>query len=143
MPWTNGGPNERVLLKGIHRVEARLANGAKRVCFYAWRNGPRIRAEPGTAAFISEYHEAHASIRRPRTGTLDDRRIRGEFKSWRDRFANTPREADYAWPALSRIFSFSKGRGLIATNPCEGGGRLYSVNRTDKIWTDFSRKRAG
>src|SRR5262245_24473083 len=25
---------------------------------------------------------------------LEDRRIRGEFKVWRDRFANTPRKAD-------------------------------------------------
>ena len=169
----------RVLLKGIHRVEARLARGAKHVYFYAWRNGPRIYAEPGTAAFVSEYHEAHASIRKPKAGTLmsliaeykasaefrrlapstvrsyfsyikliedafgdlplaalEDRRIRGDFKSWRDKFANTPRKADYAWTTLSRIFSFSKDRGFIASNPCEGGGRLYSADRTDKVWTD-------
>jgi integrase len=67
---------------------------------------------------------------------LEDRRIRGEFKSWRDRFANTPRKADYAWSTLSRILSFSKDRGLIGSNPCESGGRLYSVDRTDKIWRD-------
>jgi len=129
---------------------------------------------------VSEYHEAHASIRKPRSGTLmslvtefkasaefrrlrpssirsysayiklienefgdlplaalDDPRTRGEFKSWRDRYANTPRKADYAWTTLARILSFSKDRGLIGTNPCEGGGRrLYSADRTDKIWTD-------
>jgi hypothetical protein len=145
--WTNGEPNVRVVLKGIHRVESRLANGTKRTYFYAWRNGPRIYAEPGTAAFISEYHEAHASVRKPKAGTLmsliaeykasaefrrlapstvrsyasyikiieeafgdlplvalEDRRIRGDFKSWRDKFANTPRKADYAWTTLSRIF---------------------------------------
>jgi integrase len=67
---------------------------------------------------------------------LDDRRVRGEFKSWRDKFATTPRKADYAWTTLSRIFSFSKDRGLIGTNPCEAGGRLYTANRTDKIWRD-------
>jgi integrase len=67
---------------------------------------------------------------------LKDQRIRGEFKSWRDRFANMPRKADYAWSTLSRILSFSKDRGLIATNPCEGGGRLYTADRTDKIWED-------
>ena len=26
--------------------------------------------------------------------------------------------------------------GLIATNPCEGGGRLYTADRTDKLWRD-------
>jgi integrase len=67
---------------------------------------------------------------------LDDRRIRGEFKAWRDRFANTPRKADYAWTTLARILSFSKDRGLISTNPCEGGGRLYTADRTDKLWRD-------
>jgi integrase len=67
---------------------------------------------------------------------LEDRRIRGEFKVWRDRFANTPRKADYVCLTLSRILAFSKDRGLIASNPCEGGGRLYSVDRTDKVWRD-------
>jgi integrase len=67
---------------------------------------------------------------------LADRRIRGEFKKWRDRFAHTPRKADYAWSTLSRILSFSKDRGLIASNPCERGGRLYSADRTDRVWHD-------
>ena len=56
---------------------------------------------------------------------LADRRVRGEFKTWRDKFANTPRKADFAWTMLARIMSFAKDRGIIATNPCERGGRLY------------------
>jgi integrase len=67
---------------------------------------------------------------------LDDRRVRAEFKGWRDSFADTPRKADYAWSTLARILALGKDRGLIASNPCEGGGRLYSADRTDKIWTD-------
>jgi integrase len=65
---------------------------------------------------------------------LADRRVRGEFKTWRDSFAETPRKADYAWTTLARIMSFAKDRGTIATNPCEKGGRLYSADRTDKVW---------
>jgi integrase len=65
-----------------------------------------------------------------------DRRVRGEFKSWRDRFANTPRKADFAWTVLARIMSFAKDRGIITTNPCERGGRLYVADRRDKIWTE-------
>jgi hypothetical protein len=30
--------------------------------------------------------------------------------------------------------SFAKDRGMIATNPCEKGGRLYVADRTDKVW---------
>jgi integrase len=65
---------------------------------------------------------------------LADRRVRGEFKTWRDAFAETPRKADYAWTTLARIMSFAKDRGMIATNPCERGGRLYAADRTDKFW---------
>jgi integrase len=67
---------------------------------------------------------------------LRDPRVRGEFKSWRDRFAATPRKADYAWSTLARILSFAKDRGLITTNPCAGGGRLYTADRQDKLWSE-------
>jgi integrase len=69
---------------------------------------------------------------------LADRRVRGEFKSWRDRFANTPRKADFAWTVLARILSFAKDRGIISVNPCDKGGRLYVADRRDKIWTEDS-----
>ncbi len=65
---------------------------------------------------------------------LTDPRVRGEFKAWRDRFAATPRKADYAWTVLARVLSFAKDRGSIAVNPCERGGRLYKADRTDKFW---------
>jgi hypothetical protein len=64
---------------------------------------------------------------------LADRRVRGEFKTWRDSFAATPRMADYAWTTLARIMSFAKDRGMIATNPCEKDGRLYAADRTDRV----------
>jgi len=67
---------------------------------------------------------------------LADRRVRGEFKDWRDKFANTPRKADLAWTVLARIMSFAKDRGIIDSNPCERGGRLYVADRRDKIWTE-------
>jgi integrase len=67
---------------------------------------------------------------------LADRRVRGEFKAWRDSFAETPRKADYAWTTLARIMSFAKDRAIISTNPCERGGRLYVADRRDKIWTE-------
>jgi hypothetical protein len=40
---------------------------------------------------------------------LADRRVRGEFKSWRDKFGNTPRKADFAWTVLAQI-RFSRRR---------------------------------
>jgi integrase len=169
----------RIVLKGIHRVKRRLANGETRVHFYAWRGGPAMHAKPGTPEFVREYHDAHASLRQPRAGTfmtiiaqykaapeftglatssrraylaylklienefgdlplgaLADRRVRGDFKAWRDSFVATPRKADYAWTTLARVMSFAKDRGMISTNPCERGGRLYVADRKDKIWTE-------
>jgi hypothetical protein len=84
----------------------------------------------------------------PPLAALADRRVRGEFKTWRDSFAETPRKADYAWTTLARIMSFAKDLGT--TNPCEKGGRLYAADRTDKVWADrsgtcsrFSRHQVG
>lgn len=169
----------RVQLKGLHHVRRLLVDGSIKDHYYAWRGGPAITAAPNSAEFVRQYYAAHASVRKPKSGTLmsvivqykgsaeflalapstiksyrnyiklieddfsdlplaalDDRRMRGEFKAWRDKMGNTPRKADYAWTILARVLSFAKDRGLIANNPCEGGGRLYTANRTDRIWTD-------
>jgi hypothetical protein len=69
---------------------------------------------------------------------LTDRRTRGIFLDWRDKIAATSgrRQADYGWTVLARVLSWSLNRGLIGSNPCEHGGRLYrSGARVDKIWT--------
>ena len=58
---------------------------------------------------------------------LTDRRTRGVFMAWRDRLANrSRRQADYAWTVLALILAWALNRGLIAANPCEKGGRLYT-----------------
>jgi integrase len=67
---------------------------------------------------------------------LSDRRSRGVFMAWRDQLATTSRrQADYAWAVLNLVLSWGLDRGLVVTNPCEKGGRLYRGSRADKIWT--------
>jgi integrase len=66
---------------------------------------------------------------------VEDKRARGLFKKWRDRMADKPRTADYAWTMLARVLSVAKDRSLIAVNVCERGGRLYEADRTEIIWT--------
>lgn len=63
-------------------------------------------------------------------------KMRGKFKEWRDTMADRPRTADYAWTTLARVLSFAKDRGRIAVNVCERGGRLYTADRAENIWTD-------
>ena len=71
-------------------------------------------------------------------GALSDRRTRGLFMAWRDKIvtASGRRQADYAWTVLARVLSWSLNRGLVSTNPCERGGRLWRGSRADKIWSD-------
>lgn len=52
-----------VELKGLHSAKKVLADGSVKRYYYAWKNGPRIKAEYGTPAFVLEYHEHHKSIR--------------------------------------------------------------------------------
>jgi len=169
----------RVRLKGVNRVTKRLADGRSVTYWYAWKGGPRLDGEPGTAEFIASYNAAVARKVSPPTGVLlsvlhgyqlstdftdlaprtradyvkqirivegefgdfplsalADRRTRGVFMAWRDRLAATSRrQADYAWQVLARVLSWAKGRGLVAANPCERGGRLYGETRAEKVWT--------
>ena len=68
---------------------------------------------------------------------LTDRCTRRVFMAWRDKIAvaSGRRQADYAWTVLARVLSWSCNRGLISTNPCERGGRLYRSGRSDSIWS--------
>lgn len=78
----------RVMLKGIHRVPRRLADGAKVFYYYAWRGGPRLRGEPGSPEFITSYQEAYKSRTTAANGTLHQlvTEFRGssEYKSLSD-----------------------------------------------------------
>jgi integrase len=60
----------RVLLKGIDTSTKRLADGTVRRYYYAWRGGPLLRGEPGSAEFIASYNEAVASRSMPTPGVL-------------------------------------------------------------------------
>ena len=42
---------------------------------------------------------------------LDDARVTREFLEWRDRMANSPRQADYAWTVLMRVVLMGAGEG--------------------------------
>jgi integrase len=64
-------------------------------------------------------------------------KIRPVIRQWRNRFADKPRTADFAMQVLSRVLSYAVDPlGKIAGNPCEGIKQLYSVDRSEIIWTD-------
>ena len=55
----------RVRLKGIHSATAK-----GRTYWYAWRNGPRLAGQPGSAEFIASYNAAVATRRQPEAGSV-------------------------------------------------------------------------
>jgi integrase len=67
---------------------------------------------------------------------LDDPRVRGDFKRWRDSMAETPRAADYAATTLAHILSVALDNGRIHYNHAARLGRLYSSERAEKIWSE-------
>lgn len=63
----------KLSLKGLLKVRRRLADGSTATYLYAWRGGPRLLSEPGSAAFVAEWQAAQATRdTRPRhhDGTL-------------------------------------------------------------------------
>ena len=48
----------RIRLKGLNSVSKVLADGSVVTYYYAWKGGPRLKGEFGTAEFIASYHEA-------------------------------------------------------------------------------------
>src|SRR6266404_2011135 len=63
-------------------------------------------------------------------------KIRPVIRRWRNHWADKPRTADYGIQVLSRLLSYAVDPlGKIANNPCEGIKQLYSVNRSEIIWT--------
>lgn len=62
--------------------------------------------------------------------------IRPIIKGWRDKWADRPRSADYAVQVLSSLMAYAIDQDKISTNPCRGIKTLYTVDRSDIIWTD-------
>jgi integrase len=92
-----------------------------------------------------DYLRLAASTRRPEHfGDLRIRqfdrtdKIRPVIRQWRNRYASTPRTADFGLQVLSRVLSFAVDPLCrIERNPCEGIKQLYrGGNRSEIIWTD-------
>jgi integrase len=68
-------------------------------------------------------------------------KIRPVIRRWRNQWADKPRTADLGMQVLSRVCSHAVDPlGKIAGNPCEGVRQLYSVDRSEIIWTDADIK---
>lgn len=68
---------------------------------------------------------------------LDDRSVRSGIKAERDRLAErSERRADYFVQVLSIVLNFAVDGGLLERNSARRIGKVYSQNRSEKIWPD-------
>lgn len=99
------------------------------------------RAYIDLADATKELYQYHIKLILPEFGSLpisalEDRRVRGQFLEWRDRFATrSVRQADLAFRTLARIISWGFDRGIAPANPCQRAGKLYKADRRDIVWT--------
>ncbi|MDH0873651.1 tyrosine-type recombinase/integrase [Agrobacterium pusense] len=102
-----------VELKGIHTVRAK-----GNIYYYAWRGGPRLEGQPGTAAFMATYNEAIANRMEPESGRF--RAIITHYKA--TEFKKLADSTKRVWtPWIDRI---SEHFGNLS---------IAQFNRTDKI----------
>ena len=78
----------RASTRRLHKATARLADGSQKTYWYAWKGGPRIEGEPGSAEFEAAYA---ASIRERRGGAIAGK-LAGLVVSYRA----SPEFADHA-----------------------------------------------
>jgi integrase len=70
-----------------------------------------------------------------RTALFEDPRIAQDLSAWRDSF-NSARQGHMQMQTISVLFSWARSRGLTNANPTEAIGKVYSADRSDKIWTE-------
>lgn len=63
-------------------------------------------------------------------------KMRGTVLEFRDKWAHSPRSADYALEVLSRVLSWGLQRGWVMHNPAHGAPTLYRNDRSDIVWED-------
>lgn len=75
----------RINMKGIHRVKKKLSDGTTAYYYYAWRNGPRIKGQPGSDEFTQSYYELVSAKKKPDSTMLQS--VLNEFQDttiWAD-----------------------------------------------------------
>lgn len=135
----------RVPLKGIHTTFKKLASGETKKYYYAWKGGPRIKAEPGTPEFVALYTKACEGKRPTDAGTLssliDYFKDQDEYKSGS---AQSRRAYDRYLVLIEKKFgtmpiaavedkkargAFKSFRGTFSATP----------RKADYVWTTLAR----
>lgn len=139
-----------VELIGVHKVKRKLADGSVRVHYYAWRGGPKIKAEFGTPAFAAEFHRHKAEAEEKNVYTIETliELFTGPDgnpnEDWTALAETTRRDHEYAfklikgeWPSLPVKVTQAKGMKAdirrwhrsFAANPRKADKLLFSMSK--------------
>lgn len=72
---------------------------------------------------------------------FEEPEARLEVNDWRQQWAHSPRQYDYAGTIVTRILNWAwKERGAIRQHHCDGFTKVYEVDRSDIVWTLADRE---
>jgi len=74
-----------------------------------------------------------------RTALFEDPRTAQDLADWRDS-APGSRTGDLRISIVSRLFSWARSRGITTARPTDALERIYSADRSERIWTDAELK---
>jgi hypothetical protein len=137
----------RVRLKGLNFSRKRLADGTLRTYWYAWRNGPLLRGEPGTPEFVASYNAAVTRKVMPSEGTLlsllqgyqaSDNFRRREPRTQRDYIAKI-KIIEKQFGDLHRSSRLPNARSRTCWSGCGGhnrGAADWGINAVFHLWSE-------
>lgn len=102
------------------------------------RLGPRTKSD--YLAHIAKIETAQMIERGPALATypleaIEDPKIRRRLLEWRDGLAlRSPRQADATFGVLRIVLEWGRNRAIIAHNHATRPKKVYTADRSDKIW---------
>jgi integrase len=83
--------------------------------------------------FAKHFHDAPALI-------FEERGSRAEVNAWRAKWRDSPKQHDMAGTHAVRVLNWAVEEGHLAEHHCHKLPRLYSVDRSEIVWTPADRE---
>lgn len=84
--------------------------------------------------FASHFRDAPAVI-------FEEPKSRSEVNLWRAKWKHSPKQHDMAGTHAARLLNWAVQEGLLTEHYCHKLPRLYSVDRSEIVWTEADRER--
>ncbi len=83
--------------------------------------------------FAAYFHDAPAII-------FEERASRGEVNKWRAEWKHSPKQHDMAGTHAARVLNWAVEEGHLSEHHCHKLPRLYTVDRSEVVWTPSDRE---